>query len=262
VVDGSVAFTGGLNLSREYAHSSSHRASLDTLSQGWRDTHVAIRGPAVEGFELAFEEQWALQEGSFAEEPLSGVTFEAAGSDLVAVLQAEGGDEEVSPIYRAYLEAMRTAADRIWITQAYFAPDEEFMRHINNAVARGVDVRLLVPGQSDSKLLLNASRSRYGKLLEHGVKIYESRISILHAKTAVIDGIWSTVGSSNLDYRSFLHNDEINAIILGTDFARQMEARFQEDLENSQQVTLETWSDRSLGDRIKEFFSWMFAYWL
>jgi hypothetical protein len=173
---------------------------------------------------LAFEEQWALQEGSFAEEPLSGVTFEAAGSDLVAVLQAEGGDEEVSPIYHAYLEAMRTAADRIWITQAYFAPDEEFMRHINNAVARGVDVRLLVPGQSDSNSC-SMPRSRYGKLLEHGVKIYEPDIDTSRQDRC---DRWNLVdrGLEQPRLSQFPAQRRDQRHHSGADFARQMEARF------------------------------------
>jgi len=262
IVDGRVAFTGGLNLSREYSSNSSGGFGSRSLPGGWRDSHIAIHGPAVEAFEWIFEQQWVEQGGAFEVEPLDGLTFEAAGNDLVAVLQSEGGDGEVSSIYLAYREAMRSAVQNIWITQAYFAPDKDFMQEIRMAVQRGVDVRLLVPGNSDSSLLLHASRSRYGELLREDVRIYESRSSVLHAKTAVIDSVWSTVGSSNLDYRSFLHNDEINAVVLGAHFARQMEAQFQKDLENSHEVTLKDWESRSLSDRLKEFFSWIIEYWL
>jgi len=120
----------------------------------------------------------------------------------------------------------------------------------------------MVPGFTDSEAILNASRSRYGYLLKNGVKVYESHLSLLHAKTAVIDGIWSTVGSSNLDYRSFLHNDELNAIIFGSSFAAQMEAQFLIDLESCEAVSLEEWKQRPVGDRVKEFFSWVVQYWL
>jgi cardiolipin synthase len=123
-------------------------------------------------------------------------------------------------------------------------------------------VQIIVPGISDSSLVLYASQSRYGELLESGVKICEAHSSVLHAKTAVIDGVWSTVGSSNLDYRSFLHNDEVNAIVLGTGFADQMEAQFLQDLGDCKVITLQQWHDRPLLDRVREFFSWTVEYWL
>jgi cardiolipin synthase len=130
------------------------------------------------------------------------------------------------------------------------------------AANRGVDVRLIVPGFSDTNSVVHASRSRYGKLVKHGIRVFETTTTVLHAKAAVIDGIWSTVGSSNLDYRSFLHNDEVNAVIFGVEFASQMEAQFRKDLENTSEVTLESWKRRPLGDRFKEFFSWAVEYWL
>ena len=99
-------------------------------------------------------------------------------------------------------------------------------------------------------------------MLLAGVKIYESTSSVLHAKTAVIDGIWSTVGSSNLDYRSFIHNDEVNAVVLGTDFGQQMEAQFEQDIAQGRPITLEDWEKRSITDRVREFFSWSVEYWL
>ncbi len=262
VVDDRVAFTGGVNLSKEYSNSWSGGPSRRSISSRWRDTHLAIRGPAVEGFELAFEQQWVEQGGIFDSEPLLEVSFAAVGEDLVAVLQSEGDDGEVSSIYQAYLEAMHSAEFRIWITQAYFAPDKEFMQQISDAAGRGVDVRLLVPGTSDSNTLLNASRSRYGELLKKGVRIYESQSFMLHAKTAVIDRVWSTVGSSNLDYRSFLHNDEINAIVLGINFARQMEDQFLKDLKNSREISLRQWKTRKLRDKIKQRFAWLITYML
>ena len=261
-VDGRVAFTGGLNYSSTYSSSSPRHPTQIDLSDGWRDTHVAILGPAVEGFERIFEQQWLSQDGT--ENELEKITPETGrqGDELVAVMQSQGGDGRESAIYRAYLEAIDRAEDRIWITQAYFAPDKQFITSLQQAAIRGVDVRVLVPGFTDSSLVLNASRSRYGKLLKHGVKIYENTSSVLHAKTAVIDSSWSTVGSSNLDYRSFLHNDEINAIIFGKDFALQMERQFKADIKNSRAVTMQEWKKRPLGDKLKEFFSWTLEYWL
>jgi cardiolipin synthase len=123
-------------------------------------------------------------------------------------------------------------------------------------------VRLLAPGLSDSGLVLSASRSRYGKLLKSGVRIFESQNAVLHAKTAVIDGIWSTVGSSNLDYRSFLHNDEVNAVVIGDEFANTMEKQFLQDVAQAREIELHDWQGRSLWSRFREKVSWAVEYWL
>tara|TARA_R110001599_G_scaffold353880_1_gene602011 strand:+ start:126471 stop:127841 length:1371 start_codon:yes stop_codon:yes gene_type:complete len=262
VVDDAVAFTGGINLSRTYSSGSSHSPSRASLDYGWRDTHIAIYGPAIDGFRQIFMQQWHWQGGKPENMPHVDVPIARAGNDLVAVLQSEGGNDQESAIYRAYLDAMDIAVTNIWITQAYFAPDDAFMTTLKAAAQRGVDVRIVVPGVSDSQLVLHASRSRYGELLRAGVKIYENTSSVLHAKTAVIDGIWSTVGSSNLDYRSFIHNDEVNAVVLGTAFGRQMEAQFEQDIERGRPIKLEEWEQRSITDRVREFFSWSVEYWL
>jgi len=130
------------------------------------------------------------------------------------------------------------------------------------AVARGVDVKLLLPSSTDSALILHVGHSYYDELLRAGVKIYERREALLHSKTALIDGVWSTVGSTNLDWRSFLHNQETNAVILGPEFGAQMGAVFEHDLAASEQITLERWERRPLDMRLKEAFSRLWAYWL
>ncbi len=261
IIDSRVAFTGGINLSNTYSSSSS-RSTPDPLSDGWRDTHVAIYGPAVAGFDRVFEANWREHSGDVSNYPAPAAEPEKTGDELIAVLESEGGDGEESSIFHAYREAMHRAKERVWITQAYFAPDELFMAELKDAASRGVDVRVIVPGVSDSELVLSASRSRYGDLLKAGVHIYENQKALLHAKTAVIDGIWSTVGSSNLDSRSFLHNDEINAVIFGKEFGGQMERQFQADLEECEAITLEEWQDRGFFKRIKELVAWPLEYWL
>jgi cardiolipin synthase len=148
----------------------------------------------------------------------------------------------------------------MWITQSYFAPDEEFMNTVREAAARGVDVRVLVAGFSDSQMLLNASRAYYEDLLEAGIRVFESQEQILHAKTMVVDGYWSTVGSSNLDYLSFLHNHEANAVILSAKFAAELEDVFLTDQGNAVEIALETWRDRSLWQRTKELGSYFIRY--
>lgn len=262
MVDGTVAYTGGINLSNTYSSSSKDRKRKDPKADGWRDTHIAVYGPAVQGFEKIFRDNWTEHGGKPFDLTEAESGHNAAGEEIVAVLSAQGGDGEESPIFHAYLDAMKVARHRIWITQAYFAPDEGFLDELGDAARRGVDVRVIVPGVSDSQLVLNASRSRYGRLLEAGVRIYESNSSLLHAKTAVIDGIWSTVGSSNLDYRSFLHNDEVNAVVFGVSFARSLEDQFLDDIAESRAISLDEWHDRSLFKRVKEWISWPLEYWL
>jgi cardiolipin synthase len=131
-----------------------------------------------------------------------------------------------------------------------------------DAARRGVDVRLIVPGFTDSGLVLHASRSSYDELLEGGVRIFEQRYALLHAKTAVIDTALSMVGSANLDMRSFLHNNEVNAVVIGTEFARKLEAVFERDLRDTRELQLSTWRDRPFLDKLKEFGSSLFSYWL
>jgi cardiolipin synthase len=262
IVDGRVAFTGGVNLSETYSSSSLGVDPDAKMTDGWRDTHIAVYGPAVGGFVEVFADNWQHHRSGDNGDLEIDTQPGAAGSDVVAVLSADGGDATESSIFHAYEEAVRVARDRVWITQAYFAPDDGFLDTLKSAARRGVDVRVIVPGESNSSLVLNASRSRYDALLEAGVRIYETQASFMHAKTAVIDGLWSTVGSSNLDYRSFLHNDEVNAVIFGTEFAGQLEIQFIDDILHSRAIALDEWRDRGVVRRLAEWLSWPVEYWL
>jgi cardiolipin synthase A/B len=265
VVDGLIAFTGGINLDRNYSSSSALRRRSRPARAGWRDTHIAVEGPAVAGFQRLFLRNWAESRGEAAGEDDVQRYFppaRAKGTDLVRVLSAVGGDDTVSPIRVAYGYAMEEAAQRIWITQSYFAPDADFLKTMSDAARRGIDVRIIVTGETDAPMLLHISRSCYGELLKAGVRVYESEDVMLHAKTAVIDGIWSTVGSSNLDYRSFIHNHEVNAVVVGEKFGRTMETLFESDMKRSREITLEEWRNRPWLDRIKEQLSRLAQYWL
>ena len=162
-------------------------------------------------------------------------------------------DDPYSLIYLTLISAIGNAEKRVYLTNAYFIPDPQLLKSLIDAARHGVDVRLILPGYSDSETTYHAGRAHYAALLKAGVKIHERRGALLHAKTAVIDGVWSCVGSSNLDWRSFLDNDEINAVILGQSFARQMEAMFAKDIEASETITLENWERRSLLLRFKEW---------
>jgi cardiolipin synthase len=145
---------------------------------------------------------------------------------------------------------------------AYFVPDPQTIKALKDAAARGVDVTMVLPSYTDFWAVFHAGRSHYSELLAAGVKIYERQDALLHAKTAVIDGVWSTVGSSNMDWRSFLHNYELNAVVLGWSFGLQMEAMFQRDLQGSVRVDPERWSHRPIEFRFKEWAARLWEYWL
>jgi cardiolipin synthase len=265
IVDGKVAFTGGVNISNVYSSSLSGSLSKeqkgDHIQHAWRDTHVQIEGPAVAEFQKLFLETWAREKG-----PESNRDYfpplKHEGNELMRVVGSSPG--RMNRItYMMYVSAFTYAENIIHLTTPYFVPNDEMIKALTHAAERGVDVRIILPGASDSALLFYAGRSYYTHLLKSGVKLYERRLdSMLHAKTAVIDSIWSTVGSTNMDLLSFLNNDEVNAVILSRDFASQMEVMFEEDLRESKEIHLEEWKKRPFTDRAKEWFINLFGHWL
>ena len=156
-------------------------------------------------------------------------------------------------MYLTLISAIGNAERQLYLTNAYFVPDPQLLKALVDAAGRGVDVKLILPGHTDSQMTYHAGRSHYSTLLEGGVKIYERRGALLHSKTAYIDGVWSTVGSSNLDWRSFLDNAEVNVVILGREFAQQMHAMFARDLEASEAIDPQRWENRSPLLRFKEW---------
>jgi cardiolipin synthase len=262
IADGRVAFVGGINISGVY--SSGSRGSAPAKSSSglpWRDTHVQIEGPVVADFQKLFLETWQRQKGDPLPRRTYFPTLAPRGNQVVRAL---GGspEEPYSAVYATLISAIGSAETEVLLSNAYFAPDPQLQDALKAAVKRGVDVQLLLPSKTDSALIFHAGRSHYDELLEAGVKIYERKSALLHSKTALIDGVWSTVGSTNLDWRSFLHNQELNAVVLGTDFGAQMKAAFERDLAQSQPITLETWRQRGLGFRMKETLARIWEYWL
>lgn len=159
-----------------------------------------------------------------------------------------------------------TSSATIWrasnITNTYFAADPQFLQALVAAAARGVEVTLIPPARTDSWLVFHAGRSHYTQLLTAGVRIFERRGVILHSKTALVDGVWATVGSTNLDWRSFLHNHDLNAVILGAEFGQQVQSMFERDLAASDGIELAAWQQRSLSLRVQEWFGRLWDYWL
>jgi cardiolipin synthase A/B len=266
VVDGRIAFTGGVNISKVYGKSSilsSKRSPppKDPKEAAWRDTHMQVEGPVVADFQRMFLETWQRKTG----EPLGGAQyFPALKQEGNALVRAIGSAAEQSDftIYKTYISAFAHADKSIYITTAYFVPDRQVVNAMVDAAKRGVDVRIIFPSFTDVGIILYAGRSFYDELLSSGIHVYERKAAMLHAKTAVIDGVWSTIGSTNLDIRSFLHNDEINAVILDTGFAAKMEALFQRDVQESTEITLDKWRERGVGERMREWAVRLLDYWL
>lgn len=261
VVDGKIAFTGGVNISAAYANSSLFRSrKAASGSIGWRDTHVQIEGPAVGSLQLSFLRTWANQRTEDLPDLDYFPTLSNAGDKAMRVLISRPRGDYA--LYKAYILAFQNARQTIHITTPYFAPDRQMVKALTDAAQRGVEVVMIFPSVSDNGLAFQAGRSYYHQLLAAGIKIYRLQGAVLHAKTAVIDGNWSTVGSANLDLRSFLHNYEANVVVIGDDFGAEMENAFQEDLSGSDEITTEAWDQRSLADRIKEWAARSLQYWL
>jgi cardiolipin synthase len=256
IVDGRVAFLGGINISDVYGTASggSRRMRDEPVEKRpWRDMQSRIEGPAVAEVQRAFLRQWARRR----DEPL--ITDKAyypalaqVGPHVVRVMEGSPADEGINDVYAAFISAIDNAEKEVRIMNPYFVPHEELRRALRDAARRGVDVTLILPGHGDSWLAYYAGRSYYSELLDAGVKIYERKNRILHAKSATVDGVWATVGSTNLDWRSLLYNDEINVVVLGPEFAGQLNAVFDGDLTHSDAITRQAWADRPIEARAKE----------
>ena len=253
LVDGRTAFLGGINISSVYSSGSSFKrskGSLDT-TRGWRDTHIQIDGPVVAEFQKLFIETWTKQNGKTLAKRDYFPAISPQGKEIVRAIGSTP-DDPYSLIYVTLISAITNAEKQVYIANAYFVPDPQLVKALLEAAGRGVDVRLILPSQSDSAFTFHAGRSYYSQLLEGGVKVFERTGALLHVKTAIVDGVWSCVGSSNLDWRSALDNEEINAVILGLGFAQQMQAVFEKDANASEKIDLENWKKRAFLFRLKE----------
>jgi cardiolipin synthase len=261
IVDGKIAFTGGINISAVYSSRPSGRDDEEGKPLPWRDTDVQIEGPAVAEFQKLFLDTWSKQNGPERSGQNDYPKLKEEGNALVQVVgSTRGTDNRI--MFIAYAAAITYAEHSIHLTNAYFIPDDQILKALMGAARRGVDVKIVLPGATDFTMVLYAARYNYSGLLEAGVKIYERSNALLHAKTAVIDGIWSTVGSTNLDYWSLASDDEVNAVILSREFAAEMEKNFARDLTESQQIMPEEWKERPLISKMLEWFAHLFNQWL
>ena len=264
IVDGRIAFLGGINISSVYSGGSSGQGARVRQGAGpaWRDTDLQLQGPVVAELQKLFLAAWESQQGDALTPKNYFPQPETAGSEVVRAI-GSSPSEPFSLIYATLLSAIGSAETSVRITNAYFAADPQLLAALAAAVRRGVEVTMNLPSQTDSWLVFHAGRAYHDQLLRAGVKIHERRGAILHSKTALlVDGVWATVGSTNLDWRSFLHNHELNVVVLGTEFGSLLQAMFDKDLAASEAITLEEWARRALHLRLKELFGRAWAYWL
>jgi cardiolipin synthase A/B len=247
VIDGKIGFTGGYGISDAWTGDG-------RTPDHWRDTNVRIEGPVVIFLQAAFAESWLEATGiAIGGEnyfprlnPVGNITGQIVKSSPT------GGSFQN---YMLFLLSINSAKKSILITNPYFMPDDVMTEALVKAAGRGVSVEILLPGEIDSQITYTASRSHYGPLLLGGVHIYEYKASLLHAKTIVVDGVWSTIGSTNFDNRSFALNQEINLTVYNREVAQRLERIFADDLKYSEPISYEQWQSRSLFERVIEIFA-------
>jgi cardiolipin synthase A/B len=248
VVDGRVGITGGSGTSGKWSGNGKQEGQ-------WRDTDMRVEGPVVSQLQGAFAENWleatgvALGGPEYFPWPLE----RKGGVDAQIVRSSPAGGSVA--MYTMFLLAMASARHSIYITNPYFVPDDKMIETLVQARERGVRVVLILPGAIDHNLVRQASRAELGRLLKAGIKIYEYKAALLHSKTMVIDSMWATVGSTNLDRRSFELNEELNLVVYDGEIARRLEQVFVADLEQSREVTYEQWADRGFFSRFMEILS-------
>jgi cardiolipin synthase A/B len=264
IVDGKIGIVGGVNLATYYQSKipGSKPADAQAFADGanpvvappevWRDLALRIEGPAVAQLQRLFLGHWQSGGGPKLDQMGFFPDLPVKDGEIIRII-GSSPQQDISRYYVTLISSMRNAERRIWLTTAYFVPTSEELDTLKDAAERGVDVRVMLPANSDAAPAMAVARSHYTDLLESGVRIFEIDGIILHSKTVTIDGVWSAIGSSNFDHRSVLFNDEVDAIVLGTDTARDLEERFEEDRKVAKEVDLEAWRERPMTDRIGDF---------
>jgi cardiolipin synthase len=245
VVDGRLGFTGGAGVSRLWMGDG-------RTEEHWRDTDVRVEGPVVEHLQAAFAENWLEATG----EVLTGEAFfprpGVRGSSPVQVVRSSR-ERYPHAMYQMYLLAIAAARQSVYLTNPYFVPDAALTRELVRAVRRGVRVVLLLPGTIDHHIVRTVSRGLFGPLLDGGIEIYEYQAALLHAKTMVVDGHWATIGSANLNNRSFSLDDELNVVVYDRAVAGRLEGVFLEDLGHGERIDPVEWRRRSVGTRVLHY---------
>jgi cardiolipin synthase len=252
VVDGRIGFTGGAGVQDQWSGNAED-------PEHWRDSHFRVEGPVVAQMQATFMENWTETTGAVLHGEAYFPKLEPAGAQLAQVMLSSpgGGGESMQLLY---LLSITAAVKSIDLANSYFVPDNVEAEALAAAARRGAKVRVIVPGTyMDNKIVRRASRAGWGPLLRAGVEIYEYEQTMYHVKSMVVDGLWTSVGSTNFDTRSFSTNDEANLNILDAGFAAEQRKIFQDDLEHSRRVTLEEWEGRpwtqKVVDKLADLFS-------
>ena len=256
VVDERIGFTGGVGIAEEWCG--------DARDEGeWRDTHVRVVGPAVDGLAAAFAQNWAETGHPLAEEPDTFPEHERSPDGSVVQVargSASVGWNDMATVFRVMLESAR---DRITMQTAYFAPDETFEDLLTGAVERGVSVDVLLPGpHADKRVCQLTSESMYQRLIEKGVRIWAFQPSMMHAKITTIDGLAAVIGSANMNRRSLSHDEEVVLSVFDPAVARQLEEDFFADLERADLIDPERWPDRPLHQKAQERAAAVLKRWM
>ncbi|HYC49199.1 MAG TPA: cardiolipin synthase [Burkholderiales bacterium] len=245
VVDGVIGFTGGVGIADQWLGNAQD-------PQHWRDTHFRVEGPVVAQLQSAFMDNWTEVTGKVMHGPQYFPRLEPAGPHRAQVFTSSPGGGADS-MQLMYLLSIAAARSEIALSAAYFVPDNVEVNTIVAALRRGVRVRIIVPGlHSDSELVRRASRARWGELLEAGAEIYQYEPTMFHCKVMVVDGLWTSVGSTNFDNRSFAVNDEANLNVYDREFAREQMRIFEADLKRARRVTLDEWRARPWTEKLSE----------
>jgi cardiolipin synthase len=266
IVDGRIAVIGGVNLATYYQRktpggggAADDATSKDKRPDAWRDLSIRIEGPAVAQLQGLFLGHWQSQGGPKLDQSTFFPKLPAQGNEVVRII-GSSPQQETSRYYVTLISAIRHAERRVWVTTAYFVPTHEEKHALMKAAERGVDVRLILPAVSDAPQAVAVARSHYSDLLEAGVRIFEIDHVILHSKAVTIDGVWSAIGSSNLDHRSVLFNDEVDAVVLGGTAAASLERALESDQAKAKEIKLADWRKRPLLDRIPGYFQRTLQY--
>ena len=242
IIDGKVSFVGGINMSDKY------RNDLETKNRlYWRDTHLMITGQATAYLQYLFVCDWNFCSNTklaYSEVYFPDTSQQEIIENDVVQIAASGPDSAQPLIFYSLLEAISCAKKSIYITSPYFIPGESLMDALIIAIQSGLDVKVLIPGISDSKMVNTAASAYYTELLQYGAKIYKYNKGFVHAKTMVIDNDLSIIGSANMDYRSFDLNFEVNAMVYSKNIANQLTVAFEDDLKVSEQIDKDSWINR------------------
>lgn len=253
VVDGNIGFVGGLNIGDEYLGKSEYFGF-------WRDTHLYVRGEAVRSLQLIFLQDWYYTTGTTLLTPIYLSPDLVEDEEFGGVqLLAGGPDNDWNVIKNVFFAMITSAKKSIWIESPYFIPDDDILSALRVAALSGIDVRIILPSKPDKKLVFYASRSYYTELLEAGVKVYEYGNGFLHSKVIIVDRELASIGTSNMDMRSFHLNFEVNAFLYRTKSTETLVNDFLNDIECSKEVFLEDYNDRPILHRLHESTARLFS---